>query len=548
MKRIPTYAETGVGFAASYWAPVGTPVVPATYDAAGLTAAIAAAASGDGLVRLDADLPLAAGDVALTAGVSLYSTVGATIGGAGVLRPAGNQKIIGIRFAPTTFAIRLITAGTPSLTVACCEFTGGSQVILDSGASGTTMHTDGLMERNRFAGSFGYGFYLLRTARWKIRYNWMVGVSTTRHVFFAGGRDNFINYNYINTGLSGITHLSSLASTLGTTANTFQRQRVIGNTILNILEESVSFDVNGNSGANMGTIDQFVLDSTSGTAASSPKFIVPRPADLGNPNYLTRLYLMFITGALRGRLFAITANDEPTPGVTVGFTIANNAMTADEFASVTNTDVVTIGYPALDCFVENNYIESDGESGISLYGSCYNIKVRNNILSLPSGFCVRVTAVIGIGPSTSDSANRNTTTQRISTISAFNEVSNNLCLAGTVLCRDVPYATAASGNCVIPDDPLYNLFANNVTEDAIDIQVWKDSLGATIGGDISDPAALLTNSVDLTQISASGLPPTSTLLGAGTHIGNRLDRRGYQRPRLPSIGAFDAAVLRRPMT
>lgn len=125
---------------------------------------------------------------------------------------------------------------------------------------------------------------------------------------------------------------------------------------------------------------------------------------------------------------------------------------------------------------------------------------------------------------------------------AFNEISNNLLFDNCILLRNLSYQTIASGNNVIAT--YYNTVANNANEVAPQFDLWEDDNNVVIDGSyVSDPAGAITNSTDLTQITEDGIPEGSTLLNAGTRTGNRRDRRGYQRPYVPSIGPFDYATF-----
>lgn len=541
MKRVPTYEETGVDFAPRYWTPPTDGVVPATYDSAGLTAAIATAAGSTGSVIINSDITLAS-TVTLTSGVTLFSTNGSIVTGSGVIIAQGSQKIIGLRFSKTgsVVSIQLNSSSfTNSLVVACCEFNDGGIAISDPGASATNLHQFNIIERNRFINP-QYSTYFQRVANSSVRYNWCENDASGRNIFFIGGRLNSVNYNVIRGGITGIA-LLAFTSLTGTGGNaTMERFRIIGNDIRDVTEEGIGLDSNGNGLADMSTIDQFVLNSTLGTFDSSPRFVVPR-INTFPANNLTRLYIIFLTGALRGRHLAITAQAVVSASTTISLTIANNSLTSAEFASVTNTDVLAVGYPFFNNLIENNYLSGTGEVGISLYGTCFRNRIRNNIINYTVGVPIRIRSLTGIGPSSVDSANRNDDLQNYSAPCSFNETMGNLIQTDTIQVDNGSYETLASGNNVFAtyDETI----VNNVCEDAVDIRPWRDINQVLMGGDVSSTTNVLTNSTDLTEITENGIPENSTLLNAGTHIGNRRDRRGYQRPKPPSIGPFDYATF-----
>jgi hypothetical protein len=196
-----------------------------------------------------------------------------------------------------------------------------------------------------------------------------------KNIEFFGGKRNLIQGNNIETGVTGISFIFQW--TTARAQGQVDGNKIIGNTIRNISEESISFDVRGNIADDMATRERSTVARK--TASGGFNFIHLSHTELWNSNkpYIGAC-MCFFTGKLKGQVFEILDYGSPSPDVRF-----NMRITADVMSEVEAGDVVIIGAPFTNNIIQgNNIVMPHGPltTGIFLYGLCYYNLVDSNIV------------------------------------------------------------------------------------------------------------------------------------------------------------------------
>lgn len=527
----------GAAYLSTYGVPAGTPVVLSDFTTAGLTAGISAASSGSGLLLVNRDITFT-GTIDLV-GVTLYSTTGATLTGAGTndwIRIGTGGKVYGIEFRGyRPLRLKSATALSGGVVVACCDFIDCNIGIYDSSTADNTVHTGLTFERNYFSGC-GYAMYMQRTSSSFFYWSKAEG-STNRNVHFVGGSSNHIMGWRIDEGITGINFLLSAA--MGYAAGSMLSNDVEYNHITRITEEGIGGDVQGNTASEIAVFDQFIIESTSGTAASNPTIQVPRAGTFDPYRY----YVVFQTGNLKGRYARLQATMTQVDVDSVSFKLDNNSLTAAQWALVAAGDRCSIGQVVALTKVHRNWVEMEGAGvAVSIYGNNFDWLVYSNVLiaSDASQDAVRVTSLAGLITSSKFTNNNDTGNKTCAPVDG-NVVVHNTIPRGRLRLRGKTYNSQANSYLIgtVYSNPVRNNIANVVNSE------WDDLTNTgTFSPAPSDSAVQTNNSAySAAQLGAALRPKrdgtyhragVSYLATSGVHP----DFHGRRR-RLPAnLGAF----------
>lgn len=241
---------------------------------------------------------------------------------------------------------------------------------------------------NEFKGC-NYGIYAIRMNRSLVKGN-VFNASTSRNIEFNGGSNNIISNNVIDGGITGVCFIFHLGI-----GSVMENNTIENNTITNVSEESISFDVRGNTAEIMATREQsYVTDK--GFAGGNYYITLKNSALLYSSNQVfLRGSLMPFTGQGVGSAMKILSYGLGSDTTTVRF---NLQTTADVHAKIAIGDTVIIGFPFFGNIVQGNNIVCPAISnatGIYLYGLCYNNTVTSNSvrhlynLGTAKGICVQ---------------------------------------------------------------------------------------------------------------------------------------------------------------
>lgn len=315
----------------------------------------------------------------------------AAINGKGFTLKSG-CGVEGINFTGTNAdnCIEFDTAGPhEKMKVKNCSFNGYSiAVYINRAVSGNT-HKEITIEDNEFTNNTN-SILVLRCTDSLFAKNTFK--ANTYNIMFFGGRDNRIENNRINGGITGVAfvfHYTTAGAKGVVKGNT-----VMGNTIEGVTEESISFDVRGANANNMGVREVDTVASKSTDGSSHYLYLT-------NPNWTTagikfnECYAVFITGALKGSFFKITAhlNDR--------LTIAD--ITTKEYDSISTGDLIAIGLPMLDNTVIGNTVDaSSGLTSIMIHGFGLSNTITGNTVY---GKDITIRSLAGLNPKDSITGN-----------------------------------------------------------------------------------------------------------------------------------------------
>jgi F5/8 type C domain len=172
-----------------------------------------------------------------------------------------------------------------------------------------------------------------------------------------GGGHNQITNNVTHGGVTAIAFLYSRSVNGGGAASIIDGNVVTGNTCDGFSEEGITFDSLGNEPVDTGALDYDAIQSVSGSTVTLSSHAWPNYAGY---------YVIFMDGALQGRLDAITSVSGNS------FTLANvpsGALAGNH---------VEIAAPFM-----NNEVAHNTVTGwcIKLYGLCFNNNVHDNTVN-----------------------------------------------------------------------------------------------------------------------------------------------------------------------
>ncbi|MGV7235274.1 MAG: hypothetical protein ACQ9ET_03355 [Nitrosomonadaceae bacterium] len=448
------YENTGPGYLTTYGIPSGTPTDVST--AANLKTQLEAGGS----VRLTADVTLTI-DIAWADNTTLWSENGSSITfGAYDFAFGDYCEMYGITALNCNAqTIKWISsAAQHDAVIACNSFQNCSQAVYIGAIAGAGYNTNIAIEHNRFDGC-SYAVYGIRGDDVTIKNNWMIN-STNRNIEIKGGDNYVITGNRIDQGVTGINFLLNAQSGLG--EHSSLSPLIANNYITNISEEGIGFDGTTNVAGQTAIIDQFTINSISGTAAI-PVINVDRVDALNKDEF----WVTWCTGTNAGKAFnQLNGVDQ---GTTLDITLSS--MTQEEFNAVSTSDTVNIGYIVKDGVIRNNIVEALSGTGINLYGVTYNTKVYENtviIRDFPNPYNVMNRRRAGISMkslagivASNRFTNHNTTTSVVISPSAYNEVYNNRVVGGI----ESIGTTWNGSSIVLTEDPIYhNRVYNNNSE------------------------------------------------------------------------------------
>jgi hypothetical protein len=222
------------------------------------------------------------------------------------------------------------------------------------------------------------------------------------------------------------------------------------NTLTNISEEGISFDVVGNLASNVAALDNGNIASKPGTdqiAMSGGTW-----STAGTTGYVG-YYACWMTGTNKGKTAKITAQ-------------SNGTLTLDtaniDYAAVTVGDRVAFGAPFMYNVVEQNHVtlkSGSGTVGIDLYGLAYNNTVKNNFATgSPTDDAIAIVALAalinsdinqsgnpGVAPTGYNTIDNNTTTgyNIVAELRNFGGAGNEFLNYGNSLTRNTIQASGA---------------------------------------------------------------------------------------------------------
>lgn len=194
-------------------------------------------------------------------------------------------------------------------------------------------------------------------------------VDTGRAIVCYGVQNCVIRNNVIDRGITGILLLAfSLIARFSFKGNT-----IIGNTITNIVEESISIDAQaGNEYASARDTDDVAALPGNGqvTLASA--------AWAADSTYGgTVIDMVFINGDGVGKVYPMLAQDNAT------FTID---ITPEDYTTLSTSDRATLGWSVTGNTISDNTITmvatAGNPTGVLLYGGCYGNKVLRNTVTM----------------------------------------------------------------------------------------------------------------------------------------------------------------------
>lgn len=218
------------------------------------------------------------------------------------------------------------------------------------------------------------GFYIVRLFKSLITRNKMVSAATSyQHILFTAGSRNRVTENELDFGKTGITwvYRRDLNGAFGTSF----RNVISGNTIVNISEEGISFDVNGSTAATVAVVDRGTVASKANPSGAIYNVVVSGGTWATETRDYTGYYACFLSGALKGQPVKITGH--------LGATLTL-ALAASQYAILTAADQFTVGMPFIGNVISGNTVDTSARGvarGLHLYGLCYqNTVVGNTVI------------------------------------------------------------------------------------------------------------------------------------------------------------------------
>lgn len=326
--------------------------------AAGETAlANACKANQDVYVKGSGNIEITA-SVAMAQGCRLFGEGGAGVvsNGAFTIQPDSNCSIEGLNFEGTgTYGIQTASTPTVGVVVRNCVFNGINLRVLQATGG---QHKNVTLEGNYLNGS---EILVERMTHSLIRGNIARSTAGLRPIQLYGGQYITIDNNEIYAGTTGILCLyhTTIVGSLG-----FQYIVIQDNHVEGVTEESISFDVRGSEAALMQVREYDTVSSTSGSNQ-----VILADADWAAQTTYNGggWYLGFITGALIGQYFLVSAHN--------GATFTLSGITSEQLSSVQAGDQIWVGAVTQYCEVKRNTIQMPNETtiaGIVLYGQCFN--------------------------------------------------------------------------------------------------------------------------------------------------------------------------------
>ncbi len=558
---LPTANSSNTGYLAygtSCSAVSGTPQVPATYDDAGVGAALtAAAAAADKIVKFSSNYTPAS-RITIPDNVTIFSENGALITSSGTTSGfllGNNSRITGFRFTGARpIALISATAITTPSTINCNSFTDiTSQAIYDQSTADNTIHTGLTVQWNNFQKN-AYAMWFTRIANFIISDNYLVG-STNRNIEYHGARNSQFLRNYISGGVTGIAGLAD--SQYNRIQATFIDNVIADNYLSGITEEAISYDANGDSGANSTFIDQFDVTSTSGSWNSSPRVLVGCTSCSGLLSAGVSGYaLTWITGANAGKSWVAvaTANTAPaSAGTTIYIQLRTTSLSSEdninatEFAAISAGDKVVIGHQAINNKILRNWIDNS-RTGILLWGMGYKNTIAGNIVTrMTSGGSEFVSHAIGIRSlcgvvNSTKYVNPNTVTTILCGPSDYNEVFNNT-TDDEIAVGGKSYQTLGNtvGVNVVESNQLYNNIGSIISE------AYWNSTNDGYYGNVLNNASLISDNTALVSAGLEGFTSlTSTTLAKPK--GNSTVRRAGKELNKGNIQDFGNRAFHHPPT
>lgn len=376
-----------------------------TYDvAADLATALARGrvTLPDGKYYINSNVTMPAGSALIGPGLRPTGGVEFAMQTTRSIIPANGCVISGIRFSGAASAAIYpsTSAAVTDLLVTECYFDGVAQG-LKIDRPGSSTHS-GIRVVNNTFNFCSIGCYGIRLAYSFIIHNRFINTSG-RNIALDGGNGNLIALNQINGGITGIALVYD-RSTAGT-AGVFVGNRIVSNAIRGVTEESIGLDARGNIAASTAALETDTVASKANPAGTTYTVTLTH-AGWSSSSSMAGYYVVFTTGALRGRAALISAH---TANSAV-FTIKVNAA---EYARIAAADEIVIGAPFLGNDISHNNIEmpvSTSAVGISLWGMCVgNTVSANTVLNADqraSALGIRAESLAGITSTGSVTAKR----------------------------------------------------------------------------------------------------------------------------------------------
>ncbi|MED3888133.1 NosD domain-containing protein [Priestia aryabhattai] len=184
--------------------------------------------------------------------------------------------------------------------------------------------------------------------------------STGRNIEFSCAQGNVFVGNYIDGGVTGIAFLTNRQINVQPTKDNI----ILFNRIYNVTEESISFDLRGNESGKTGAV------KTGSVVSWSSKSIVPDfPIEV--PYSYIGMYLYFLTGNLKGRYYSI---DYMGADGKTSIQLTKRSNLSDVQAG----DKFVIIIPFFNNIIKYNTIKGGGNTGISLWGNCFDNIIEDN--------------------------------------------------------------------------------------------------------------------------------------------------------------------------
>jgi len=319
----------------------------------------------------------------------------ANAAGGHVYFPAGTYKISGTwtsvagtyYYAPTGVTIAcsggvyvLSNTTFDGFTFRCDLLSTASGVCLVAGTTGgTTVISKATIKKCTFIGAdstheFKWSRILLRRAHdFVISNNTFTGtLGSGGNIQVVGGKRNRIIGNTISGGTTGILHMYETAASGGGFDSVIEHEVVTGNTIGNVSEENISFDVMANSATEAGVFEYDTIAAVSGQDITL--------STLTWPSYVG-YDIIFYDGDLRGKTRTISGQSGTGNKV---FTVTG------DIADAAAGDKVVIGAPMKHNYIANNtvtcydYISTLGDTypAVLLYGLCFGNVIEKNTVPL----------------------------------------------------------------------------------------------------------------------------------------------------------------------
>lgn len=256
-----------------------------------------------------------------------------------------------------------------------CIFTSMGRGISYGANSVNTAHTRLKLNFNTFI-TCDYGIFIERGLRSQIIGNqlFLTGGSSQRGIHVQGciyGSE--IIANNINGGKTGVSILYQRTNASRSVSDVYAvsaHNLIANNYITNVSEESISIDCNGNDPTNCAARE---VDTVASVSSLTVTLSAGGWAGI-TANAHFNDYAGFVTGALAGRIFRITASS--------GATITLDC-TGAEASAITAGDLVVIGAWAFNTVISGNRIQcrsGANATGIMLWGMCQGITIGPNTI------------------------------------------------------------------------------------------------------------------------------------------------------------------------